>query len=142
MATTHKLTCASLRHPLYRCTCGAQARADAAGRERASAYLSVTTCQRCNGARTEHVRANAAEQRLSGSGGDAVPIAERYECLVMSFFNTQMICLACEAAEKAHPAYVAAHEAEVAACLRGDYNFPGVGLPVDLEVGDANPVPV
>lgn len=50
----------------------------------------------------------------------------------MSRFNTQIICMSCEEAERKHPKYAEAAEAEFQACKRGDYNFPGVGLPPDL----------
>jgi hypothetical protein len=46
-----------------------------------------------------------------------------------SIFNTDQICQACEAEEKAHPDYERAKETEAAG---GDYNFPGVGLPPEL----------
>ena len=46
---------------------------------------------------------------------------------IMSFFNTQRICVPCEDAEKQHPRYEEARAAESAACLQGDYNFPGIG---------------
>lgn len=48
---------------------------------------------------------------------------------IVSMFNTQTICLPCEATEKKLPEYEAARKAESEACKRGDYNFPGVGLP-------------
>lgn len=57
--------------------------------------------------------------------------------IVCSFFNTDMICVACADAEKAHPRYAEAVEREVAACRRGDYNFAGIGLPADLRDGHA-----
>ena len=50
----------------------------------------------------------------------------------MSRFNSQIICPACECAERAHPKYAAAVAAELTACLRGDFNFAGLGLPPDL----------
>jgi len=50
-----------------------------------------------------------------------------------SMFNTQTICMDCKRAEKRHPQYQAAVEAEGAACRSGNYNFPGIGLPADLE---------
>lgn len=50
-----------------------------------------------------------------------------------SMFNMQMICWECKTREKEHPQYKAAREAETNAVLSGDYNFPGVGLPKDLE---------
>lgn len=49
-----------------------------------------------------------------------------------SYFNEQMICLECEAKEKAHPQYEAARAAELQAVKGGNYNFPGIGLPPDL----------
>lgn len=65
-------------------------------------------------------------------------ICERCErgslSLRMSFFNTDMICPECRALEKAHPDYKKAHDTEVEAVFRGDYNFPGIGLPDDLVV--------
>jgi hypothetical protein len=51
---------------------------------------------------------------------------------VMSRFNTDMLCDACEKKEKDHPKYKAARDAEDAAVRAGDYNFPGVGKPDDL----------
>jgi hypothetical protein len=50
----------------------------------------------------------------------------------MSRFNTEDICLDCEAAEKKHPKYKEAHDAELTAVKSGDYNFPGIGCPSDL----------
>jgi hypothetical protein len=47
----------------------------------------------------------------------------------MSFFNTDTLCPACQATEEAHPDFEAAKQAEHEACMRGDYNFPGVGWP-------------
>ena len=51
---------------------------------------------------------------------------------IMSMFNTDSICMNCADKERAHPKYEEAREAEVAACKRGDYNFPGIGKPSDL----------
>lgn len=45
----------------------------------------------------------------------------------MSRFDTDLICMECEEAERAHPRYKEAVEAEAAACRRGNYNFPGIG---------------
>ena len=50
----------------------------------------------------------------------------------MSRFNTQLICPECEEKEKKHASYKRAADAEMAAVRRGDYNFPGIGKPVDL----------
>lgn len=50
----------------------------------------------------------------------------------MSYFNTQMICPECENAERAHPDYQRAVDAEREAVANGDHNFEGIGLPADL----------
>ena len=50
----------------------------------------------------------------------------------MSLFNEQMICIACIATEQAHPRFDEAVAAEEAALRRGEFNFPGIGLPEDL----------
>lgn len=47
---------------------------------------------------------------------------------IMSMFNTQDICLDCAKEEKKSPHYEEARQAEVEACKRGDFNFPGIGL--------------
>ncbi len=49
-----------------------------------------------------------------------------------SYFNTEQICLDCDAVEQAHPDYPEAREAEKQAVLRGDFNYAGIGLPPDL----------
>lgn len=54
------------------------------------------------------------------------------QTLIMSFFNTEMICDTCKTIERAHPDYKRAHDTETEAVLKGDYNFPGIGLPDDL----------
>ena len=45
----------------------------------------------------------------------------------MSMFNTDNICMECKEKERNDPRYKKAVEAERAACMRGDYNFPGIG---------------
>ena len=50
----------------------------------------------------------------------------------MSRFNTDPICLACAEAERRHPDYAKAVEAELAALKAGVRDFPGIGLPPDL----------
>ena len=50
----------------------------------------------------------------------------------MSRFNTERICLACSAKEKAHPRYQEAVNAEMEAIRSGNYNFQGIGKPADL----------
>ena len=51
---------------------------------------------------------------------------------IVSRFNTEVICLACEAKERAHPRYQEALAAERTALQSGDRNFRGIGLPSDL----------
>jgi hypothetical protein len=50
----------------------------------------------------------------------------------MSKFNTDIICMDCKDKEREHPQFKRAVDAELAACMRGDYNFPGIGKPADL----------
>ena len=50
----------------------------------------------------------------------------------MSRFNTDPICLVCAEAERRHPDYPKAVEAELAALKAGVRDFPGIGLPPDL----------
>jgi hypothetical protein len=47
-------------------------------------------------------------------------------------FNTEQICRTCKTKEREHPEYERAHRIEVEHVKRGDYRFPGVGLPDDL----------
>ena len=47
----------------------------------------------------------------------------------MSRFNTDEICLDCEAMEKSHPDYNKAQKAELDAVKAGVRNFQGIGLP-------------
>ena len=51
---------------------------------------------------------------------------------IMSTFNTESICMPCCLKERQHPDYERACQAERAAVMRGDYNFPGIGKPADL----------
>ena len=52
-------------------------------------------------------------------------------CFTMSMFNTQEICMDCKEAEKKHPEYKRARDAELQAVKGGDYNFKGIGYPDD-----------
>jgi hypothetical protein len=54
----------------------------------------------------------------------------------MSMFNTDSICFDCRDIEKQHPLYEEARRIESEAVMRGDYNFPGIGLPPDLGKGN------
>jgi hypothetical protein len=49
-----------------------------------------------------------------------------------SYFDTSQICFECADRERAHPAFEAARQRETEECARGNFNFPGVGLPADL----------
>ena len=54
--------------------------------------------------------------------------------LSMGMFNPQMICPECETIERAHPKFKEARDTELDELLKGNYNFPGIGLPKDLIV--------
>jgi hypothetical protein len=45
----------------------------------------------------------------------------------MSRFNTDCLCMRCAEAEKNHPDYDKAVEAEIAEIRRGNFNFKGIG---------------
>jgi len=57
---------------------------------------------------------------------------EQTRTTLMSRFNTERLCPACIARERAHPKYAEAEAAEIAAVRAGDYNFPGIGKPEGL----------
>jgi len=48
--------------------------------------------------------------------------------IIMSMFNTQMICMDCKKEEKMRPDYEQARQAELEEVKRGNYNFPGIGM--------------
>ena len=48
---------------------------------------------------------------------------------IMSMFSTAIICLDCSDAERKHPDYLKAREADEAAIRTGNYNFKGIGEP-------------
>jgi len=50
----------------------------------------------------------------------------------MSYFNTDTLCLDCEAEEQVHPDYETAKAAEEEAVRAGNFNFRGIGKPPDL----------
>lgn len=54
---------------------------------------------------------------------------------IMSYFNIEMLCKACVKEERQHPDYAKAVLAEHDEVVKGNYNFPGVGLPKDLVGG-------
>ena len=52
----------------------------------------------------------------------------------MSMFNTDMCCPECIETERKHPKFQEARNVELDHLLKGNYNFPGIGLPKDLIV--------
>lgn len=46
--------------------------------------------------------------------------------IIMSFLNTQMICLDCSDKEERHPKYQEARQRELEECKKGNYNFEGI----------------
>ena len=61
------------------------------------------------------------------------------QSLSMSFFNTEMICNECEGIEENHPKYEEAKRVEHEHVAGGNMNFPGIGLPVDLQPTNMDP---
>jgi hypothetical protein len=51
---------------------------------------------------------------------------------IMSYFNTDDLCMDCEKKEKAHPEFEEALEADQRAVKAGNFNFAGIGKPADL----------
>lgn len=51
---------------------------------------------------------------------------------IMSKFNDDCICPDCKKNETLHMKYEEASAAELAAVKKGDYNFKGIGKPLDL----------
>lgn len=51
---------------------------------------------------------------------------------IMSVFNTDLICLECQAKERLHPKYDEARTAENNEVRKGNYNYEGIGKPSDL----------
>lgn len=49
-----------------------------------------------------------------------------------SYFNTELICFGCRRKEEEHPLFETARRIETEAVKNGDYNYPGIGLPVEL----------
>jgi hypothetical protein len=50
-----------------------------------------------------------------------------------SYFNGDVICDDCKEKEKAHPLYIEAKRIENQEIDRGNFTFPGIGLPEDLK---------
>jgi hypothetical protein len=51
---------------------------------------------------------------------------------IMSYFNTDEICMECDEKEREHPKFREALEADQKAVRAGNFNFPGIGKPADL----------
>lgn len=51
---------------------------------------------------------------------------------ITSMFNLDVICLECKKKEEDHPDYENAKKAELEQCRQGNFNFEGIGKPVDL----------
>jgi len=49
-----------------------------------------------------------------------------------SMFNKDMLCMGCIEKEKKHPDYDRARQVEHEEVKKGNYNFEGVGKPIDL----------
>lgn len=50
---------------------------------------------------------------------------------IMSMFNEDTICLDCKEKEKHLQEYKAAQNADIEEIKKGNYNFPGIGFPVN-----------
>ena len=50
----------------------------------------------------------------------------------MSMFNEEMICISCKEKEQDHPDYEKARTAERNEIKQGNWNFKGIGKPIDL----------
>ena len=57
----------------------------------------------------------------------------------MSLFNEDMCCSVCIEMERAHPEFPKARTCELNELLKGNFNFPGIGLPKDLEPKRSKP---
>lgn len=49
-----------------------------------------------------------------------------------SYFNTDQICMECDEAERNHPDFEKARDAELKEVQRGNFGYRGIGLPADL----------
>ena len=57
----------------------------------------------------------------------------------MSLFNEDMCCSVCIEIERGHPEFPKARACELNELLKGNFNFPGIGLPKDLEPKRSKP---
>lgn len=46
----------------------------------------------------------------------------------MSMYNADCLCMKCKEVERQRPDYKEAHDADIEAIRKGDYNFAGIGL--------------
>ena len=51
---------------------------------------------------------------------------------IMSYFNTDILCMECDDKERAHPSFKEAQAEEERHVRAGDFNFKGSGRPKDL----------
>ena len=54
---------------------------------------------------------------------------------IMSMFDVSLICMECADAERNHPQYSQASEAESTEVKSGNRNFKGIGVPTELTPG-------
>jgi len=59
---------------------------------------------------------------------------EECNITIMSFFNSDHLCMKCVIKEEEHPKYNIARDTKKSEVLKGNYNFPGIGLPNDLKM--------
>lgn len=52
-----------------------------------------------------------------------------------SYFDSSSICFECSDRERQHPAFEEARRIENEEVSRGNFNYPGIGLPIDLRSG-------
>ena len=57
---------------------------------------------------------------------------EETSVTIMSYFNTDILCIECDEKERAHPEFKEARAEEERHVRAGNYNFKGVGAPKDL----------
>ena len=50
----------------------------------------------------------------------------------MSWFNRDIVCMECSDLERTHPDFQRAHDVEEEEVRRGNFNYPGIGLPADF----------
>ena len=53
---------------------------------------------------------------------------KKTNCLIMSMYDTKMICFDCKKEEEKRPDYKEAVKADLEAIKNGNYNFKGIGL--------------